>query len=377
MRFDYNTIDEYQLSITNYCNAACPQCPRNVNGSVVNPYLPLKHLERELIDQAFDLKLTARLRQVFFCGGFGEPTIHPDFLSILEDFRRKNSKLWLYLHSNGGTHDSNWWRECANIIGPYGKVDFGIDGLEDTNHLYRQNVKWNTLIDNVTGFIKHGGKAQWNFIIFKHNQHQVELARTLSQELGFKLFLARRTGRFYNNNTVSVINKWPVQDRNGNIEYYLEPSDLPEAQNASLQRIEWIKSQPDGWKHYHNTTKIKCDALSGKKVVITADGLVLPCNFFEHHLYDARYHDASYLPGSNDLCRDKDGKNQIQELIKSVGRDQLDIHFNKIENIFNNEFWNIIIDSWSKTLDEGRIYECANTCGEKFTKVWDQGGSIR
>ena len=37
-KFDYNLIDEYQIEVTSYCNAACPQCPRNKVGSGINPY---------------------------------------------------------------------------------------------------------------------------------------------------------------------------------------------------------------------------------------------------------------------------------------------------------------------------------------------------
>ena len=211
--------------------------------------------------------------------------------------------------------------------------------------------------------------------MFRHNQHQVDSARDLSQHMGFVDFLPRRTGRFYNHNTVDIIDRWPVQNRRGEVEYYLEPSDLPEAQNTSLQRIDWIKQQPGGWKNYHDTTPIKCDALIGKKVVITADGLVLPCNFFEHHLYDARYHDSAHLPGSNDLAKFK-GRNHIQTIVQSAGTD-ININHHSLQTIFKNPMWDEIITSWSKTLEQGRIYECANTCGEKFTKVWDQGGSKR
>jgi hypothetical protein len=303
--------------------------------------------------------------------------MHPDFLDILRDFRRKRKDVWLYIHSNGGMHNAEWWAELAHIIGPWGQIDFGIDGLADTNHLYRKNVKWSQLIDNVTSYIQNGGRAQWNFIIFKHNQHQIEETRQLSQQLGFRSFLPRKTGRFFNANTALLFDRWPVLNQKGNIEYYLEPSTLPEAQNASLHRIDWIESQPGGWKQYHNTTKIRCVSLMGNKVVITADGLVLPCNFFEHNLYDARYHDTAYMPGSNDLCRDNQGRNQIQELLKFTGHENININNHSLENIFKNNFWNTIVDSWDKTLDQGRIYECANTCGEHFTKVWDQGESIQ
>ena len=99
--FDFDIINEYQIEVTTYCNAACPQCPRNNNGSGVNPYLTLEHLPKAVIDSAFDAKLCNRLRQVFFCGSYGDPIMHPDFLDILRDFRRKCPTLWLYLHTNG------------------------------------------------------------------------------------------------------------------------------------------------------------------------------------------------------------------------------------------------------------------------------------
>jgi MoaA/NifB/PqqE/SkfB family radical SAM enzyme len=133
--FDFDAIDEYQIEITTYCNAACPQCPRNNNGSGVNPYLTLEHLPRAVIDSAFDTELCNRLRQVFFCGSYGDPIMHPEFLDILRDFRRKCPTLWLYLHTNGGAHDTEYWQEMAKIIGGYGQVDYHIDGLETTNQL--------------------------------------------------------------------------------------------------------------------------------------------------------------------------------------------------------------------------------------------------
>ena len=30
-----------------------------------------------------------------------------------------------------------------------------------------------------------------------------------------------------------------------------------------------------------------------------------------------------------------------------------------------------------KDFKEGRLFECAFTCGQTFTKCWDQGGSVR
>jgi MoaA/NifB/PqqE/SkfB family radical SAM enzyme len=168
--FDYSLIDEYQLEITSYCNAACPQCPRNENGQGINPRMPLCHLDRSVIDRAFTPELCQRLRQVFFCGSYGDPIMHPDFLDILRDFRKKNPTLWLYFHTNGGAHDPDYWAKIAEIMAGHGQIDFGIDGLEDTLHLYRRNVKYQRVIENARAFIGAGGRAQWNFRVCRHNQ---------------------------------------------------------------------------------------------------------------------------------------------------------------------------------------------------------------
>ena len=166
----FNNIKEYQLEITTYCNAACPQCPRNLNGGSVNPYMPLCHLDAGIIDRRFTREVCKGLSQIFFCGSYGDPIVHSDFLEIVRDFRLKNPELWIYIHTNGGLHDAEWWVELATIINGYGKIDFGIDGLEDTNHLYRRNVKFEKAINNAQAFINAGGKAQWNYIVFKHNE---------------------------------------------------------------------------------------------------------------------------------------------------------------------------------------------------------------
>ena len=369
--FDFNAIDEYQLEITSYCNAACPQCPRNENGIGINQRMPLCHLDRSAIDRVFTLDLCQRLRQVFFCGSYGDPIMHPEFLDILKDFRRKNPQLWLYFHTNGGVHDTDYWQEIAKIMAGYGQIDFGIDGLEDTLHLYRKNVKYSRVIENARAFIDAGGRAQWNFIVFKHNEHQVEEVKQLGNNLGFFNVLIRRTGRFFNHRTIKEMTAWPVRD-----EYVIEPPTNPEYRNQSMLFLPDLKKQYKDIKEYFDTTEIKCDAMIGPKVVINAEGLVLPCNFFNHNLYDRRFYEAGVLPESNELST-VNGKNQVRAFLESYELDSFNINLHSLEKIFSNPMWADLVSSWNKTLATGRLFECAMTCGSKITKVWDQGGSKR
>ena len=363
--FDYQTIDEYQIEITSLCNAACPQCPRNNLGEGINPYMPLTSISREVIDRAFPEDLVKRLRQVFFCGSYGDPIAHHEFLDILKDFRKKSPTVWLYIHTNAGIRNPDWWTELAQVLNGYGKIDFGIDGLADTNHLYRKNVNFQRVMENVEAFIRAGGKAQWNYIVFKHNEHQVDEARQLSHDMGFESFLPRSTGRFFNHSDVVEMSNWPVANADP-----IEPPTQVAYRNKSMLKLVELKAEYTNIDDYFNTTEIRCDALLGNKVIISAEGLVLPCNFFTHNLYDARFHDGS-LPGANKLSN-VDGQNQIKTIVEHYGKDNLNIHNKSIEEIFSNPFWQHVVDSWNKTLDQGRIFECAMTCGTKLTKVWDQ-----
>lgn len=369
--FDFNAIDEYQIEVTTYCNAACPQCPRNNNGSGINPYLTLEHLPRAVINSAFDVELCNRLRQVFFCGSYGDPIMHPDFLDILRDFRRKCPTLWLYLHTNGGVHNTEYWQEMAEIIGGYGQVDFNIDGLDTTNWLYRKNTDFNKIIANATAYINAGGRAVWNFIVFEHNQDQVEQARELSKKIGFQDFKSRATGRFLNHKTMDTFNEWPVQTKSGQVEYVLTPTTLDKYKNRSIEILPNLKKQYPDMQEYFANTEICCDSLTGKKVAINASGLVLPCNMLNHNLSDARFRDQDVLPRSNNLSS-VDGKNQVQEFVDRYGADNLNIHCRSLKQIFANSFWADLVNSWKYNTFPERLFECAMTCGKQFTKVWDQ-----
>ena len=366
MMFKFNTIDEYQIEITTYCNAACPQCPRNINGQGINPYMPLTHLSRNTIDQAFTAEHCQQLRQIFFCGSYGDPIMHPEFLDILRDFRRKNPTLWLYIHTNGGVHDTEYWSEIAKIMAGHGQIDFGIDGLEDTLHLYRKNVKYSKVIQNAQAFISAGGRAQWNFIVFQHNQHQVEQVKKLAQEMNFFNVLIRKTGRFFNHATVEEMPSWPV----AGTDFVLEPPSDPVYRNNSMMFLPDLKKQYPNIKDYFDTTEIKCDSVLGKKVAINAEGVVLPCNFFNHNLYDARFHNGA-LPGANPLSHNGK-KNQVREFLEKHGLDNLSINYHSLTEIFDNKFWAELEASWT---NQNRLFECAMTCGSKLQKVWDQGGS--
>ena len=173
-------VKHLQAEITTYCNSHCGGCIRNNQGGEC--VVSLQHMPVETFRKInFD-----EIETMSFSGGYGEPTMHPHALVIFNSI--PNDIIW-ELHSNGGTRTKEWWEELAKIQHDNCSVVFSIDGLEDTNHIYRRGVDFNKIMDNAEAFISAGGTAEWKFISFKHNEHQIEAASKIAKEMGFNCFM--------------------------------------------------------------------------------------------------------------------------------------------------------------------------------------------
>ena len=200
-------IGRLQLEITNYCNAACPQCERNYmiqlqnendearrewntvdyDVELNNTYLSIGDIKKTFLPDRW-----THLDEIVFCGNVDEPVINPDVIEIIKHFYHLDNKdkdIWV--HVNGGYRNESFWNELGELSKELNNrltVIFGIDGDEETNHLYRRNVDWKTLQRNWRAYISAGGRAAWQFIIFKWNQHQIDDIKKLSESEGFVRF---------------------------------------------------------------------------------------------------------------------------------------------------------------------------------------------
>ena len=204
-------IKKLQMEITNYCNARCPACARETSITkdskkhigINDTYVSLEKFKNWMSNDSWD-----SLRLIDLCGNYDEPTTNPDLLKIIEwIFTSKvfNDNLQVNIATNGGTRDKKFWSELGKLGSAYKfttvkyeylsrmNVIWGIDGLEDTNHLYRRNVNWNKLQENFRTYISEGGRASWQFIYFKHNEHQDEIAKQRSISEGFERIKFRGT----------------------------------------------------------------------------------------------------------------------------------------------------------------------------------------
>src|SRR5262245_45739791 len=283
--YSYDSIRTVHLEITDKCNAACPQCERNLQGGNDNPLLPLVELSLADIRAMFPPEFIAQLTSLYACGNYGDAIVACDTLEIFDYFRSNNPTLRLGLLTNGGARPSEWWAGLAGLLRRDGYVVFGIDGLEDTNHLYRRGTRWDVVMRNARAFIDAGGTADWSFIVFRHNEHQVEPARALARRMGFRSFGVKRTARFIDFRRFRLADRTPVRDAGGAVEYYLEPPKDAEWNNAALAELAVLRERHRDAEEYLRTCAISCKAVAERKLYVSADGYVLPCCWLGLHLH--------------------------------------------------------------------------------------------
>jgi sulfatase maturation enzyme AslB (radical SAM superfamily) len=174
-----------QVEATNKCNAWCPGCPRNNGGYGLADGLILEDLDENIFEQ--HLKNLPDLEVIDFCGTYGDAIAASNIKTLLEIAKHYAPKI--IIRTNGSLRNEVWWAQLADILNGHDhEVWFCLDGLADTHAIYRQGTNFNTIIDNATVFMRHGGVAVWQFIPWEHNQHQIKDAVRMSQLLGFKRF---------------------------------------------------------------------------------------------------------------------------------------------------------------------------------------------
>lgn len=340
--YKYEDIKAVHLEMTERCNLACLMCDRNKNGEEVNQYLENRSLTFENIHRAFPPSFIKQLKKVYMCGNYGDPILAPDTLEIMRYFRHHNENIFLEIITNGCSRQSMWWRELAKVVDV---VRFGIDGLEDTHKIYRKNAIWHLIVRNAKAFIDAGGSAIWDYLVFDHNEHQVEEARILAKEWGFKEFVVKKTGRFFSN--VKLTGK---DEHVG-----LKKPKQPENVNKSLQKEQEIMKKYGSMDNYLDQVEIECKVLKNNEIYISAEGLVFPCCWLAGQMY------KWYLPPQS---------SQIWEL---VDKEKINIKTTPLQNIINSDYLNSIKERWFyNSIDEGKLKTCALKCGKELDQFGDQ-----
>ncbi len=361
---NYHTLDtirEIHAEVTNKCNAACPMCARNHFGGSQRDF-ELSEWDEVDGDRVF-VPLLKNLRNVLFCGTHGDPAAAKYSLEYVESVKR-NTGATVEFYSNGSLRPKSWWHDLGKLLQRqitddyYRQSDiavFGIDGLEDTHHLYRRNTSFEKIIENAESFIRAGGFARWDFIVFKHNEHQVESARALALKMGFTQFRIRRTSRFTHSPDGPLRHR--VQSKDGTVEYYLEPPENPDYRHPNEERI--LQAKAAGYLEHLNKVQISCQNKSEfQRVYVNSLLQVHPCCFISNDLF----------PSKNFIAQDTNEKvfNKYGQVFNSLRE------FTWSEVLNHSFFSSELVSSWEKSSSEGRLLRCARTCGKTYSPILGQ-----
>ena len=179
---------------TSKCNAACPMCARNTEGKgciVLLADLSLDDYKKHVT------KHLEHLEKVFFCGTVGDPCADINLLKKITWIKKIKPNIVVGINTNGSIRNPKWWTECAGLLsGVYDYVVFSIDGLADTNHIYRVGVQFKKVMENAQAYINARASAHWDMLVFDHNKHQVEQCKQLAKDMGFTWFRSKETDRW-------------------------------------------------------------------------------------------------------------------------------------------------------------------------------------
>lgn len=243
------------IEASTFCNARCPQCPRNYCGWNILD-LPQKHLSVENLANT-----TSQIKNAhgLFNGNYGDPMMNPKIVQLTELFTSSS------VTTNGSCGRVDTYVNLARLGV---QMTFSIDGLEDTNHIYRQDVAWDKVIERASAFIDAGGIAHWKFVVFKHNVHQIQRADRLSKFMGFASFEVINDER----------NHGPILNNQGEEVSWLMPHNRTEEKYSyDIETDLEILKNPLNLQNDYSDVIINCELKREQNIFINVDGEVLPC----------------------------------------------------------------------------------------------------
>ena len=159
----------------------------------------------------------------------------------------------------------------------YSEVNFSVDGLEDTNHLYRQGVKWEKVEDNMVAFCDAGWIIKWTFLVFRHNEHQVNIARGWALKVWCTGVYRQEKWTIHKHSFPTGEDWTSAEKQKGEKKQYLEQPLDPKYQNKELPKFKELEKKYGTFKNYLEQCTIKCKPEQKSEIYISIGGLLFPC----------------------------------------------------------------------------------------------------
>ena len=242
----------------NICNLKCPLCPTGINTlnrpKRIMPFDDFKIIFDKFSKYLFEVSLH----------NWGEPFLNKELFKIIKYAQSKNVGSNLSSNLNAITADN-----FDEIIDS--QLEYLIVSLDavtpEVYDQYRVSGSYHKVIGNLQGLIKRRTEKksttpviEWQFIIMRHNQHQIDAAESLAKDIGVDIFRTIPVGfAFDAPNRLDLTKQW-------------FPSGMGEDNTYR------------GIKFGHKNMPGPCFYLY-RSIVANADGGISPCCI----VYDKRY----------------------------------------------------------------------------------------
>ncbi len=356
--YSSSQVCRIHVELTTRCNAACPMCPRMRSGGLPNPNLPLTELTLADFSVLFPPTLLRSMRQFLFCGNYGDALTARDLLPILEYLKTEQPGLRIKLVTNGSGRDKAFWTRLARLVT---MVRFSIDGLEDTNAIYRRRTNWNRILQSVRTYCEAGGCAEWDFLVFRHNEHQIEQAQKLAASLGVAVFHVKKSQRFLVEGRPQ--NRFPVLLPDGRVDCFLEMPGGSEHTNKSFLDFSRLGERGQTYDAYLHTTTIACKAVRDQQVYVSATGHMFPCCWL------GQIYESWPSPMAEEILA------RLAEL--PGGLSDLDLRQHSFAEIIDGPFFQHWVGGGFAPSSPLRLSACARMCGEidSHSRQWERAPS--
>jgi MoaA/NifB/PqqE/SkfB family radical SAM enzyme len=339
-------IKKIELEITSNCNAACPGCARTANLDI----LKINSFTLEDLKNIFPTDESIRDKRFKFCGVLGDPIANVECVDMVEYLTSHGG--WCQLSTNGGLQSEKWWQRMGKICETTNLLDinFCIDGHKETNAIYRVNTNFKVIDRNMQAYVSAANghaSGTWVFIVFDHNEHELDAAREHATKLGLRF--ATRTGmrNSYHNWVANLVMK-----KDGKIVKEKKIiTTTGNKEHSKKEQIEAIDKFIDTYSknEYIDKSKkdaiinsIKCKYVHEGEIFIASDLTVWPCCF----LWDSYFKNAE----------------NIKQKLSNFGDTWNSLRYNSLEEILNHEWYQTLLElSWQPD-DKLHFKRCVRTC---------------
>ena len=305
------TLEWIDIELTSFCNIKCKGCFRVISKEA-DKILNKTYLDLDTIKEKFQKEMFPSIKIINFCGSVDEPCSHPQFHEIVEHFSDWNCHI--NIATNGSLRTVGWWEKLAKILPASHRVTWGIDGSDKLSEVYREGSNFKKVQQNFRAFNSAGGKSNWQFIVFEHNEHQLDEAKKIAKEEGFQDF------------------KTIISHR----------KDTGEVKHKKLEVEE--------------SSCISCKYANQKRIFVNHMGNVIPCCHLNAKMLEYAVTDNP-KDRFEEILSDNDYLNDIN--LKNVS----------LEQAITGNVWNKIMQSWTS---DNKIPRCEQVCKEnkrdKFIK---------